>query len=56
MSPLRKYSNYDNQPFFTLHPKGKQLIINLVESSSFLFSCQMVFRENSNLTAKCKRM
>ena len=30
MSPLRKNSKFDNQPFFTLHPKGKRLIINEV--------------------------
>jgi hypothetical protein len=41
LNTLRKHLNYENQLFFTLHPKGKQLIIILVERRSLLFSFQI---------------
>ena len=53
MSSLRKHLYFDNQTFYTIHPEGKQLIMNLVESSSLLFSGQKLFCVNSNLIAKC---
>jgi len=36
LSPFQKHSKFDNQPFFTLHPKGKRLIINEVETIFFI--------------------
>jgi len=48
MNPGRKYSKFDNQPFFTLHPEGKPLIINLVENNSFLIFLTNNFRSRLN--------
>jgi len=52
LSPLRKHSKFDNQPFFTLHPKGKRLIINEVETKFLIFCNSKTFR--SGLIIKIK--
>jgi len=47
-SLLRKHSKFDNQPFFTLRPKGKRLIINEVETNFFLLCNSKTFRSGLN--------